>query len=236
MNETKMGNNRTGIDTADGRSTTMVEASESLITNNEHDGANAVRGSYFGMGEVVGTVAKPATGKGMLTTIKDKLMGHNPEVLIDKLGERLAFERSGVRLYELMMLKCAARTDHEVPASGLQHIRDEESDHFAMLTEAIESLGADSTSMSPCADVTGVASMGIVKVLSDPRTTVAQCLEALLQIELIDNASWELLIKLVANFGLDDTAALFSTALTQEEEHLRMVKGWLEQAVMSEAS
>lgn len=48
-------------------------------------------------------------------------------VLMDKLGERLAFERSGARLYEAFVAKCE-RLDDADPAllDTLNHIRDEE--------------------------------------------------------------------------------------------------------------
>ena len=38
----------------------------------------------------------------MLKTALNKLVGVSPEVLIDKLGERLAFERTGTRLYDAL--------------------------------------------------------------------------------------------------------------------------------------
>lgn len=63
-------------------------------------------------------------------------------VLTDKLGERLAFERSGARLYEAFVAKCE-QLDHADPAllDTLNHIRDEELQHFATLALTIESKG-----------------------------------------------------------------------------------------------
>ena len=42
-----------------------------------------------------------------LKTALNKLTGVSPEMLIDKLGERLAFERTGVRLYEALLAKAS---------------------------------------------------------------------------------------------------------------------------------
>jgi ferritin-like metal-binding protein YciE len=66
----------------------------------------------------------------------------------------------------------------------------------------------------------GVASMGIVQVLTDPRSSMAQCLSAILTAELTDNAGWELLINLAENLGYDDMKTQFKAALENEEQHL----------------
>ena len=66
------------------------------------------------------------------------------------------------------------------------------------------------TAQTPCADVSATASMGIVQVLTDPRTTLAQCLNALLTAELTDNAGWELLIDLAEELGHSDMADEFT--------------------------
>ena len=68
---------------------------------------------------------------------------------------------------------------------------------------------ADPTAMTPCANTAGVASMGIMQVITDPRTTVPQCLSAILTAELADNAGWELLIQLANEMGQDDMVAQF---------------------------
>jgi ferritin-like metal-binding protein YciE len=99
----------------------------------------------------------------------------------------------------------------------------------------MESLGADPTAETPDADVIGVASMGIQKVLNDPRTTMAQCLEMLLTLELTDNAAWELLIRLADEMGLKDASEQFQRALEQEKEHLMTVRSWLEEMLMADA-
>jgi bacterioferritin (cytochrome b1) len=158
-------------------------------------------------------------------------------VLLDKLSERLAFERMGVRLYEALYNKCQTLGE-STPGPTLddvEHIGTEELDHFLMLNETITELGGDPTVESPSADVAGVASMGIMQVLTDPRSSVPQCLQALLTAELTDNAGWELLIELSSNLGFDEMREKFETALTHEEEHLQNVRDWLSDCVMDRA-
>lgn len=85
----------------------------------------------------IGSVPVPGSAKGMLKATAEKLLGKNPEVLIDKLGERLAYERAGVRLYEAMIAKAKALdTEKGAPpdlVETLQRIRNEEEEHFHML-------------------------------------------------------------------------------------------------------
>ena len=104
-----------------------------------------------------------------------------------------------------------------------------------MLKEAMVALGADPTAQTPDADVSGVAAMGMQQVLNDPRTTMSQCLEVLLSIELTDNAAWELLIMLAEGLKADDLVEQFQQALTQEEEHVQRIRSWYEEMMVPEA-
>jgi hypothetical protein len=156
-------------------------------------------------------------------------------VLMDKLGERLAFERSGTRLYDALMVKCAADTSSGVPTPELKHIRDEEAMHFALVGAAIEELGGDPTAQTPCADVTGVEGMGLMQVLNDPKTTIAQALHAILVAEMTDNAGWQELIELTSQVGHDDLVARFRKAQGHEGEHLEKVQGWYKAATLAAA-
>jgi rubrerythrin len=157
-------------------------------------------------------------------------------VLMDKLGERLAFERSGTRLYDALMAKCQAEKKSAVPMNDLQHIRDEEAEHFALVGAAIESLGGDPTAQTPSADVTGVEGMGLMQVLTDPKTTVAQALHAILVAEMTDNAGWEELVELTTQVGNDDLVERFIKAHEEELEHLRKVQAWYKAATRSSGS
>ena len=243
MQPTTTGGNRTGAATAEDGVRAMLEANERWAPIEPIDTtlADADRGVYVIESDAVGSIPPPATIHGMLKTGFDKLLGERPEVLMDKIGERIAFERSGTRLYDALIVKYETLVeggqmpdlpvpldagDADVPAT-LERIRAQEHEHFLMLSEVMTSLGGDPTAQTPCANVTGVASMGIMQVVTDPRTTFAQSLNAVLIAELADNAGWELLISLAEQAGETDIAQKFQRAMAEEEEHLVTVKAWL---------
>jgi len=251
MEATSLGLNRTGAATSPKDSEAMTRAAIEVSPPQPIDtsASEAQRIVYINEAATVGSIPPPTTLKGIAKTGMETLKGGHPTVLIDKLGERLAYERTGVRLYdalitkyeavsqmeggalpsptELSMPDAPARLGTEQPAQTLMRIRGEELAHFRMLADAITKLGGDPTAQTPCADVTGTASMGFMQVLTDPRTTMAQCLNTMLAVELADNAGWELLAQLADDAGETDLAAQFLVALAQEQEHLVIVKAWL---------
>lgn len=237
----EIGKNRTGIDMSPMHSERMISGAEEFTIAEEGDrhALAAIYREYIAEAEPIGSVPMPGTLRGALKTGAKKATGKNPEVFLNKLGERLAYERSGVRLYESVITKCEAADEMHpagpVTVDELEHIRDEELQHFNLLNDVMESLGADPTAQTPDADVSGVAALGIQKVLNDPRTTMPQCLEMLLTLELTDNAAWELLIRLADEMGLKDASEQFQRALEQEKEHLMTVRSWLEEMMMTEA-
>ena len=240
-NETKVGMNRTGMQMAPLKGPTQVEYAKERPPHPEEGSEHNIallRGTYIQEAQRVGSVPIPATGKGLVETAKGKVKGKDPEVLFDKLGERASFERSGVRLYQAMLAKVQAteHPDKKVLMADLTHICEEEFQHFQMLTAIIEELGGDPTAQTPCADISAVASLGMIQVLTDPRTTLTQCLQALLTAEMTDNACWELLIELAQQGGHDDLIAPFQKALASEQEHEAMIKQWLRTLTMEDAT
>lgn len=160
-------------------------------------------------------------------------------VLLDKLGERLAFERQGTRLYEAFLQKLETLSEDEdigPTAEDIQQICDEELQHFRMLQKAIVELGGDATVQSPSADVAGIISHGILQVVSDPRTTIPQTLQALVNAELADNDGWELLRQVAAELGKKDLEKECRKAFEVEQEHLEKVRGWLLDMTIEEAA
>ena len=238
---TQMGTNRTGMDMSPIDSKAMVEGAERYTQLNAPNGHNlrSIERQYIQEADALGSVPLPGTVRGALKSMMDKLSGRNPEMLLNKMGERLAYERTGVRFYESFINKCEVALSKEgqarLPLDELRQIRDEEAEHFQMLKAAMVALGADPTAQTPDADVSGVAAMGIQQVLNDPRTSVTQFMEMLVTIELTDNAAWDLLIKLAQDMGLDELASQFSHALAQEETHLMRVRNWYEQLVRDQA-
>lgn len=224
--------NRTGMETAPDLAMVMAEGSVAAgpDPSGSEETANTERAVYVSQGFPVGSM--PDLPFADESKADDEAMGM--AVFMDKLSERLAFERTGTRLYDALINKCEALGESDRPSlAELQEIRDEEHRHFLLLSEAVTSLGGDPTVQSPCADVQAVASLGIMQVLNDPRTTVSQCLNALLTAELTDNAGWELLIDLAEELGHDDLSEPFTEALTNEQDHLLKVQTWLSERVMS---
>lgn len=230
--------NRTGIDRSPVDSQKMIDAANAYMPSSRGNGSALmdVEARYIQEAGPVGTVAIPGTLKGAAKATMQMLAGRNAEVLVDKLGERLAFERTGTRLYDYFINKCeAAKSGPPISIDTLKRFRHEEAQHFMLIADALESLGADPTSQTPGADVSAVASGGVLQVLSDPRTSVDQCLEAMLNAELVDNAGWDMLVKLADDMGLDDMSRDFQAALNEEDEHLMEIRQWYEQSTLAQA-
>lgn len=239
-NTTQLGINRTGIQMSPTQIKEMLSATEATVPSSAGDERNSaeVRSDYISEADLVGSVPVPATFQGMFKTGMEMLSGSRPQVLIDKLGERLAFERSGARLYDALIVKFQTVDDgqpRDMTLDMLQQFRAEEATHFQMVAEAIESLGGDPTAQTPSADLAGVESMGLMQVLNDPRTTTAQCLHAMLVAELADHDGWDMLIRLTEDAGQDDLAARFRNALDEERVHLQTIRNWYEQSMLNQA-
>lgn len=227
--------NRTGIQTSPELAEEAIEGAANSTPSSE-GGAEDIaesRGEYIAEGFPIGSMpTMPVSEEGEADEEEAGMA-----VLLDKLSERLAFERTGTRLYEALLNKCEMLGE-EAPGPTLediQHIGREELEHFLLINETITELGGDPTVQSPSADVGAVASLGIMQVLTDPRSSMSQCLQAILIAELTDNAGWELLIQLAENLGYTDMATEFQTALEHEEEHLQNVRTWLSECVLESA-
>lgn len=226
------GLNRTGIHMSPQDSRAMQNFDGAQPDARFDDPAIAdLRSEYILRADLLGSVPLPVTAKGKTSSKVGIASAH---MLLDKLGERLAFERTGTRLYDALITKCEAMLDGAIISmtiEDLQEIRDDETHHFLMLAEAIESLGGDATAQTPGADLVGVESIGLVQVLTDPRTTIAQSLHAILTAELADSVGWETLIMLADEQQQQDMVNRFSIALDEERAHLVMVQCWYEESI-----
>jgi hypothetical protein len=220
--------NRTGIATSPRHGSRMKEGAGSTVPTASGDVeiCSLIRKDYAQRHDSVGSVPVPTTVRGLSQAVIQRLRGGRLEVLLDKLGERLACERTSIRLYDLLLTKCEARPDESarVPLDLLRTFRTDELHHRAMLAGFIESLGADPTALTPSADVIGVATQGLLQVLADPRTSVAQALVAMQLAELGDNDGWALLIRLAEDFSLSDMTNAFERAYVVEQRHLNELR------------
>jgi len=260
MEATSFGMNRTVTKMAPRRTKDTVHSADALTPQKPLDTTilDAERLAFLQEAESLGSIPPPASLKGMAKSGIDKLKGGAPGVLMDKLGERLAFERGGTRLYDALLIKYQAaqqveadilppvrelakkmpeRADalmtagHETPLETLVRIRNDELHHVHILSAFMEKMGGDPAAVTPCADVIGTASMGLVQVVTEPRTTLAQAFTAILSAELTDNAGWELLIELAERAGESEAVQQFGEALAREQEHAGIIKSWLSHAL-----
>jgi tRNA isopentenyl-2-thiomethyl-A-37 hydroxylase MiaE len=236
---TQLGVNKTGMDMSPLDKKSMLEAAATAppAPLMEDGDITTVRARYVEEAEPIGTVPPPATLKGAAKTALKALQGKKVEVFVDKLAERLSFERTGSRLFEALIDKARAMGSYEGGPSveTLQQFHDEELAHFNMLRDVVKTLGADPTAMTPSADVVGVASMGLLQVVTDARTTLPQALQAMLIAELADNDGWELLIELAQAIGREDLADQFTVALDAEARHLEHVRIWMSNFIVGDA-
>jgi len=233
---TEIGENRTGIAT----SPLGFEAFANLERITEMPDTEALeemRLSYCSDSDPVGTMPSPVKLKGVLKTAVAAVKGESAAVFLDKLGERLAFERAGVRLYDALLVKLEASHAHDrsITAEAIEEIRDDELRHAGILAAAIQQLGADPTAVTPCADVVGVAGSGFAAVLTDAKTTLTQCLGTMLMAEVSDLAGWELLIELAEQLGHDELGEEFRECADEEDRHESKITDWLRAALLGQA-
>jgi hypothetical protein len=100
MERTMTGQNRTGAAASMKGARAMLEVANEFTPASQIDTtvSKAERMRYIEEAESVGSIPPPVTVKGAIKSGLAKLTGDEPSVLLDKIGERLAYERSGVRL------------------------------------------------------------------------------------------------------------------------------------------
>ncbi len=207
--------NRTGLEKArDGRG--MLDIPSDL--------APASRGSSQEIAQVRTRYARVGYPMGSMPDVDRDVV-----LLIDLLGARLAFERSGVRFYEALIAKVDAygSFDRGPTRRDLEQIRDEEHRHMVMLERILHDLGADPTAITPCANREVVTSRGIGDVLLDPRTGLLDGLEAIVIAELADHEQWMALVDTARDLRRENLARIFIANQATEEEHLSKVRRWI---------
>lgn len=226
-----LGTNRTGTAAAPQRSQDMLMGMEEFPPTSQGSAQDVamVRIAYAQETEPLGSVPSPTGILNKVRTAVEAVTGDQPTLFMDKLGERLAFERTGTRLYEALISKYDAFGSFTggPTREDLEHICKEEYGHFTMLQSAIEQLGGDPTAVTPSADLQATASHGVMMVIVDPRTTLFQSLEAILVAELTDNVGWETLASLAQRAGENTLMQQCEQALVTEQEHLTKVRTWL---------
>lgn len=154
-----------------------------------------------------------------------KLSLHNPNKVIDYLCERLAVERTGAEFYSETLRKMAELNDPEAEKlrPQLLKIRDEELQHAEWLEAQILTLGGDLQDETELASLVRRESEGILNVVKGDMQP-AHLFHALLMVELMDNAGWEMLLHLADEAGDDEAREEFSRRAREEQQHLMFVR------------
>src|SRR4051812_48467031 len=97
---TELGTNKTGIDMSPIDSQKMLENSGNISSdiNNGREAIADMKNTFLNDTEPLGSVPLPGSIKGVVKSALNKITGRHSEVFINKLGERLAFERTGIRV------------------------------------------------------------------------------------------------------------------------------------------
>jgi len=214
----RTGNNRTGLAVAPDRRA-MLDVPDDLgpTSRGSVDEILGVRNRYAREGGPPGTMPRePRVDKDLLP-------------LLDLMAARLAFERTGIRLYEALLGKLDTfggfRGGPE--RRDLVRMKDQEHAHVYMLEGMISELGADTTAVTPCANREVLASRGLTDVLTDPRTSFLDGLETIVLAELADHEQWVGLVEMARDINRDDLVRPFVDAQRTEDDHLSKVRMWI---------
>lgn len=229
----KLGKNRTGCGLMGERKMQAPPVAEADLDLGTLAAGNLTQ-KFQQQAPAIGSIPPPDTAKGRLGAAVQAIKGNKLHVYVDKLGERLAFERGGVRLYDALLSKYdSARTngEHLPPRDAIEAIREEELEHFRMLHDTIKDLGADPAAVTPSADLVGVQALGLMQVVADPRVRFTESLMALLTAERTDTACWQLLVQLAQSLGQEEAARRFNEALQTELRHETLIYNWIGNSV-----
>ncbi len=164
-----------------------------------------------------------------------KLAEKNVGRVIDLLNERLAFERTGVRLYDRMLLRMRLSADREIKrmVDRMQRFRDEEREHEEWLEDQIRNLHGDDHMPTDKSVLVLTETQGIERVVQrDPR--LQHDFHALLTAELADSTGWDLLVRVAEEFGDREARREFKQRHREELEHVLFVRKVVERFVKRE--
>jgi bacterioferritin (cytochrome b1) len=155
----------------------------------------------------------------------EKLAKKNVTKVIDLLSERLAFERSGVKLYDTLLARLRASEDPALKAllGEVKEYREEEKEHEEWLEEQIRALGGDAGALTEHSVLVQTEAEGVERVIRRDEN-ILHDFHALLTAELADNAGWDLLVQIADEFGDSEAKKEFKKRLHEEEKHLLFVR------------
>jgi rubrerythrin len=155
-----------------------------------------------------------------------RLVAKHPERVVDYLAERLAFERSGVRLYDALLERVREAEEPEVLSLVplLERQRDEEHEHVTWLQGQLEGLGAGPHPMSARAQLSYEETRGFAHVILETGAPLPHLLHALLAAELVDHAGWDLLVALADEAQDGEAQRELHRRRDEEARHLALCR------------
>lgn len=145
----------------------------------------------------------------------------NRIALVDKLCERLAVETGGVDIYQAAIAKIRDRA----MAARLERFLRDEVAHRDLLSGYLDRLGVGDRE-TPSARLARMEGAAYLELIGEA-STEAQVLNILFTVELMDENGWEMLVDLGRDLHDDEMVHTLKSALGDEKEHLRGVRGML---------
>lgn len=165
----------------------------------------------------------------------EKLSRTNRWRLVDLLNERLAFERSGVQLYDTLLSRLRRDPALDALVDDVQRYRDEEKEHEEWLEQQIRALGGDGHTPTEHSILAQAEAEGVERVIRRDES-IPHDFHALLTAELADHAGWELLVRIAEEFDDADAKKQFEKRLEEEERHLLFARKTLLELTRRELS
>lgn len=155
----------------------------------------------------------------------NKLAERHPDKLLDLLTERLTFERTGVKLYDIVLSKMSNSQDKSIIGMipQIKKQRDQEKEHEEWLEEQVRALGSDAHTETDLSELVMREARGLKEVVeSDDELT--HLFHALLVAELVDENGWKLLVQLADEAEDQEALSSFIQRAREEEDHLLYVR------------
>lgn len=148
------------------------------------------------------------------------------DIYIQKLADRLAFERGETRLVSLAINRLE-RAKSAVPSraiSVLQINQSHDETHAELVRKILLSLKPEALDSWRLFDGVNRAYRGFFDVLVSPHSDFLRIFQILYFAKLASNGEWEVLIDLTRKFNGAEASRPFKEALAQERQHLTEIK------------
>jgi bacterioferritin (cytochrome b1) len=154
-----------------------------------------------------------------------KLAQRHPDKLLELLSERLMFERTGVKLYDTVLMKIKKHKDQAYVAmlGQIKGQRDQEKEHEEWLEACIRELGGDAHGETEMSDLVTRESRGVMEVIAMDEE-LPHLFHALLTAELVDDSGWKLLLELADEAEDNEARRDLHRRALEEEQHLIFIR------------